>query len=164
MSDENGNIAKAIFDSLVFLAYKGLETREVKDFQSMSTKFDKMTEQLKHQSGSQFQALTMDVPADLDLGEVGTDMPAEEPRHDLDSAVDDIVKTLQGLPADKNISVRKELIEKLEGLKVLGARIEEKDIGEVVSILQKRRDVWVDIEMQRASKMKLRQEQCSMVP
>ncbi|MDR0595887.1 MAG: hypothetical protein LBF94_04335, partial [Puniceicoccales bacterium] len=67
MSNNNEEIAKVAFDSVMFLAYKGLETRKVVGFQSMSENFDKMTEQLKHQPDSQFQALTMDIPVELDL-------------------------------------------------------------------------------------------------
>jgi hypothetical protein len=69
MGAENIAIAKTIFDSMIFLTYKGLVNREVGSFRGNSSQVDAMIERLKRLPNdfSQFQALNSDIAATLEL-------------------------------------------------------------------------------------------------
>jgi hypothetical protein len=67
MGPDNSDIARTVFDSMVFLTYRGLVTRGVQSIHSLSTETDKRSEQLSKLPGSGTELLMMDVPVELDL-------------------------------------------------------------------------------------------------
>jgi hypothetical protein len=146
MGSDNPNIARTIFDSMVFLTYKGLVTRSVDTIEPGSQQLDAMTEQLKRLPNDlcQFQALSPDITAILQLSEASH--PRDDARSDDVGAIIDeciaMLKSKRGINRDTLIGKLEELKSQIDKFKG--------DVRAAADIVNRVGRFMIDIEMQRS--------------
>ena len=146
MGSDNPNVARTIFDSMVFLTYKGLVTRSVDTIEPGSQQLDAMTEQLKRLPNDlcQFQALSPDITAILQLSEASH--PRDDARSDDVGAIIDeciaMLKSKRGINRDTLIGKLEELKSQIDKFKG--------DVRAAADIVNRVGRFMIDIEMQRS--------------
>jgi hypothetical protein len=151
MGPNNSDIARTIFDSMVFLTYRGLVTRSVDTVGYNSQQLDAMTEQLKKLPNDlcEFQALSPDVTATLQLLKLSRSKAnssgVDDKNSDVGTIVDECIEILEsGDEIDKDTLTNK--------LRELKTQIDnfKSDIGVAADIVNRIGRLMIDIEMQRS--------------
>jgi hypothetical protein len=163
MGPEHFEIASTIFDSMVFLTYKGLVTRSVDTIEYGSRRLDTMTEQLKKLPNDlcAFQALSPDVTATLKLlGSSGSriddssgdivDSTDDDKGNDIVAIVDECIAMLKSEDEiDKGALIRKlkELKSKINDFKSKSEKGDTQAAADIVNFIGR---IMIDVEMQRS--------------
>jgi hypothetical protein len=153
MGVKNIDIAKTVFESMIFLTYKGLVNRKVRGFKGDSSHLDAMTEQLKRLPNDlcQFQALNPDVVATLQL--LGPN--SGQRSHDVGNSIDVTINECMGMlesDGDLGADAKNKLKEKLQELKLQidSFKSTDGDMQTTANIVNHIGSLMIDIEMQRS--------------